>query len=232
MASARSVVPLHYNEYPDNPQDRRGGRRQRRPRRHTTQRLRQVVADDHQTRLRLLSERHDDLDRRLHTNQTQIRQVPGARRTPPSSTSAASDTSSLPRSSATSGEITRFSTADHLASYAGTSPLEAASGERRRHRLGPTGNRQLNPPYTPSRSSKPAIQASAASTTSANSTKGNARRALKRRLTPAPSTQPGRAAVVDPAKQVAAGRARWHLDTPVTLRRGRPRCGSLVDMPS
>ena len=42
------------------------------------------------------------------------------------------------------GDVTRFPTADHFASYIGTSPLEASSGERRRHRLNPTGNRQLN----------------------------------------------------------------------------------------
>ncbi|MET8912777.1 IS110 family transposase [Micromonospora sp. NPDC004551] len=42
------------------------------------------------------------------------------------------------------GDITRFPTADHLASYIGTAPLETSSGERRRHRLNTTGNRQLN----------------------------------------------------------------------------------------
>jgi hypothetical protein len=42
------------------------------------------------------------------------------------------------------GDVTRFPTADHLASYTGTSPLEASSGDRRRHRLNTTGNRRLN----------------------------------------------------------------------------------------
>jgi len=42
------------------------------------------------------------------------------------------------------GDVTRFPTADHFASYTGTSSLETASGERRRHRLNTTGNRQLN----------------------------------------------------------------------------------------
>jgi transposase len=42
------------------------------------------------------------------------------------------------------GDVTRFPTADHLASYSGTSPLEASSGDRRRHRLNITGNRRLN----------------------------------------------------------------------------------------
>lgn len=42
------------------------------------------------------------------------------------------------------GDITRFPTPDHFASYTGTAPIEASSGEQRRHRLNPTGNRQLN----------------------------------------------------------------------------------------
>ncbi|MEV4418310.1 IS110 family transposase [Catellatospora sp. NPDC049609] len=42
------------------------------------------------------------------------------------------------------GDVTRFPTADHFASYTGTSPLDASSGERRRHRLNTGGNRQLN----------------------------------------------------------------------------------------
>lgn len=42
------------------------------------------------------------------------------------------------------GDVTRFPTADHFASYTGTSPLDASSGDRKRHRLNPGGNRQLN----------------------------------------------------------------------------------------
>lgn len=42
------------------------------------------------------------------------------------------------------GDVTRFANADHFASYTGTSPLDASSGERRRHRLNTGGNRQLN----------------------------------------------------------------------------------------
>jgi transposase len=42
------------------------------------------------------------------------------------------------------GDVTRFPTADHLASYTGTAPLEASSGDRQRHRLNITGNRRLN----------------------------------------------------------------------------------------
>jgi len=42
------------------------------------------------------------------------------------------------------GDISRFKSAAHFASYNGTAPIEASSGERRRHRLNPRGNRQLN----------------------------------------------------------------------------------------
>ena len=43
-----------------------------------------------------------------------------------------------------SGDITRFPTAGHFASYNGTAPIEASSGPKVRHRLNPRGNRQLN----------------------------------------------------------------------------------------
>jgi transposase len=42
------------------------------------------------------------------------------------------------------GGISRFPSADHLASYAGTAPIEASSGDVIRHRLSRRGNRQLN----------------------------------------------------------------------------------------
>ena len=38
----------------------------------------------------------------------------------------------------------RFPTKAHFASYAGTAPLEASSGEVVRHRLSMAGNRHLN----------------------------------------------------------------------------------------
>ena len=43
-----------------------------------------------------------------------------------------------------SGDITRFPTSGHYASYNGTAPIEASSGPTVRHRLNPRGNRQLN----------------------------------------------------------------------------------------
>jgi transposase len=169
-------------------------------------RLRPVVAEDHHTRLRLLSERRDDLagervrllnrlhvllrdlipggaaldltadkaalllrgirpitatdncrrdlaqdliadlrqlDRRLHTNEAQIRQILGETHSTITTIRGVGHIIAA-KVLGHVGDITRFPTADHLASYAGTAPLEASSGERRRHRLNPTGNRQLN----------------------------------------------------------------------------------------
>ncbi len=40
--------------------------------------------------------------------------------------------------------VDRFPTRDHFAADNGTAPIEASSGERRRHRLNPKGNRTLN----------------------------------------------------------------------------------------
>jgi transposase len=42
------------------------------------------------------------------------------------------------------GNVTRFPTKGHFASYSGTAPLEASSGETVRHRLSLAGNRHLN----------------------------------------------------------------------------------------
>jgi transposase len=42
------------------------------------------------------------------------------------------------------GDITRFPDRDHFASYTGTAPIEASSGDVRRHRLNRGGNRQRN----------------------------------------------------------------------------------------
>jgi transposase len=44
----------------------------------------------------------------------------------------------------TVGDVGRFATKAHFASYSGTAPLEASSGEAVRHRLSLAGNRKLN----------------------------------------------------------------------------------------
>ena len=41
-------------------------------------------------------------------------------------------------------DVTRFPSSGHFASYTGTAPVEASSGDVRRHRLNRGGNRQLN----------------------------------------------------------------------------------------
>jgi transposase len=42
------------------------------------------------------------------------------------------------------GDVGRFPSQDHFASYTATAPLDASSGNQQRHRLNPGGNRQLN----------------------------------------------------------------------------------------
>jgi transposase len=42
------------------------------------------------------------------------------------------------------GDICRFPTSGHYARYNATAPIEASSGPKKRHRLNPNGNRQLN----------------------------------------------------------------------------------------
>ena len=84
------------------------------------------------------------------------------------------------------GAITRFPTADHFASYTGTAPLDASSGDQIRHRLNTGGNRQLNSALhtiavCQARDPGPGrlyFQRKLAE----NKTENEARRALKRRL--------------------------------------------------
>jgi len=42
------------------------------------------------------------------------------------------------------GDVARFASRHHFASYNGSAPIEASSGPKKRHRLNPRGNRQLN----------------------------------------------------------------------------------------
>src|ERR1700748_1783588 len=42
------------------------------------------------------------------------------------------------------GDITRFPTRAHFASWNGTAPIDASSGDQVRHRLSRAGNRQVN----------------------------------------------------------------------------------------
>jgi transposase len=42
------------------------------------------------------------------------------------------------------GDITRFASRSHFASWNGTAPLDASSGDQQRHRLSRAGNRRIN----------------------------------------------------------------------------------------
>jgi transposase len=42
------------------------------------------------------------------------------------------------------GDITRFASRNHFASWNGTAPLDASSGDQQRHRLSRAGNRRIN----------------------------------------------------------------------------------------
>lgn len=42
------------------------------------------------------------------------------------------------------GDVSRFPTRNHFASYAGTAPVAVSSGDQNRHRLNRAGNRRLN----------------------------------------------------------------------------------------
>ncbi|MGI5238901.1 transposase [Dactylosporangium sp. CA-139066] len=42
------------------------------------------------------------------------------------------------------GDVDRFASRDHFASWNGTAPIDASSGDHRRHRLSRAGNRRIN----------------------------------------------------------------------------------------
>jgi transposase len=85
------------------------------------------------------------------------------------------------------GMVTRFPTRGHYASYAGTAPIEASSGEVERHRLSRRGNRQLNSAIhgvaiTQMRHPGPGRELYDRKIAEGK-TRGEARRALKRHIT-------------------------------------------------
>ncbi|MDQ3708325.1 MAG: IS110 family transposase, partial [Actinomycetota bacterium] len=80
----------------------------------------------------------------------------------------------------------RFPTKGHFAAFIGTAPLDASSGDVRRHRLSRRGNRQMNKVLHMAARRRSAVAVPGASTTSASAPKANstmeALRALKRQL--------------------------------------------------
>jgi transposase len=76
------------------------------------------------------------------------------------------------------GDIRRFPTAGHFARHNGTAPIEASSGPKKRHRLNPRGDRQLNHAIHMAAVTQVRNETPGASTTSAS--KPRARGAKKR----------------------------------------------------
>ena len=113
-----------------------------------TELLEGLVVNDEVTRTRVLiaGELLDDilrLDTLLKMSKTRIETAVAA-----SGTSLCDIVGIGPICAATiigyTGDIERFPTKAHFATYNATAPLEASSGGRTRHRLNPRGNRQLN----------------------------------------------------------------------------------------
>jgi transposase len=88
-----------------------------------------------------------------------------------------------------SGDITRFASAGHYASYNGTAPIEMSSAGSRKHRLSLRGNRKLNHAIHMAAVTKSETTLPVGSTTTRNETKAKtnkeALRALKRRVSDA-----------------------------------------------
>ncbi len=110
--------------------------------------LEHVQADDEAARLRVLiaTELIDDIARLDATIKSSKKRVAAA--VAASGTTLTDITGVGPIGAAMiigyTGDIGRFPTRGHFASYNATAPIEASSGPKTRHRLNPRGNRQLN----------------------------------------------------------------------------------------
>ena len=101
------------------------------------------------------------------------------------------------------GDIGRFPSADRLASYAGTAPIEASSGDVMRHRLSATATANSTTPSTSPPTPRPSAPGPAATITSADATPATA--ATKpsdssNDNSPKPSTAPSSPTPTAPAK--------------------------------
>ncbi|MFJ4814723.1 IS110 family transposase [Streptomyces sp. NPDC088801] len=118
--------------------------------------LRPVVQEDQTTILRLLTERRDDLvhertlladlrrlDRQVKDNEAEMREAIAATRST-LTTLPGLGTVLAAKVLGHIGNISRFPTEHHFASYTGSAPLDASSGNNVRHRLNTGGNRALN----------------------------------------------------------------------------------------
>ncbi len=102
----------------------------------TCERMRKELAQDLVRDLRAVDASLADIEQRmsatLDEHGTRLRQVDGV-----GSVTAV-------RLIGRTGPASRFPTADAFATYAGAAPIEVTSGERTRHRLSRSGDRQLN----------------------------------------------------------------------------------------
>ena len=98
--------------------------------------MRKDIAKDHIADIRALDRRLDTIDERLEhlvaATGTTLTVLHGIGRINAATILAET------------GDVARFPTRNHYASYAGTAPLDASSGEVERHRVNPAGNRTLN----------------------------------------------------------------------------------------
>ncbi|WP_083914048.1 IS110 family transposase [Nocardia concava] len=96
--------------------------------------------------LRLVTEQIEDLetiDRRIKTADKELRQLVTARGSTLMQLHGIGP-SSAARLLADTGDIRRFRNRDRFASWNGTAPLDASSGQQQRHRLSRAGNRKIN----------------------------------------------------------------------------------------
>ncbi|MFJ9365854.1 transposase [Nocardia sp. NPDC101769] len=97
-------------------------------------------------RLRLVTELIEDLetiDRKTRAADTELRQLVTERGSTLMDLHGIGP-SSAARLLADTGDIGRFATRDRFASWNGTAPLDASSGDQQRHRLSRAGNRKIN----------------------------------------------------------------------------------------
>jgi transposase len=83
------------------------------------------------------------LDRALATNRTRCAAAVASSGTSLTSVFGISDVLAA-KIVGHAGDVDRFASAEHFASYTGTAPIEVSSGEITRHRLSRSGNRSLN----------------------------------------------------------------------------------------
>jgi transposase len=97
---------------------------------------RKQIARELLAELRILDRKRKEIDRQLdetlEQHGTTLTQIPGIGRV-----GAATLVSVV-------GDVTRFATAARFASFAGTAPIAASSGDKVRYRLNPGGHRQVN----------------------------------------------------------------------------------------